>query len=342
MKTLFFFFGSLALGFFFIGSLTYGTQDLQANLIQNPVQTKEIVAQSLVAEESPVVAKSTTPLTDQSPVIATVVQTPPQVESSDNGENKPILYNVYNNALDSNYKPSDLAKFADYGIKTTSGSGRDEVQARTIIMSDLKALIDICENESGQSVYIRSGFRSYRTQTWTFGSYGSRFSAYPGTSEHQLGVAIDIEAHASKTKGFLSKTHPVYECFMAHAYDYGFIQSYPKGNLYGFGEEPWHWRYVGKSASQSLMAQGKQAMPWELFGVTPIERKILVASADTSFGLEQSEQEVLHSSSALEQKSNNDQNRIEELRKKFNRQKLEERMEKQERAKALKEKWEKE
>jgi len=74
-----------------------------------------------------------------------------------------------------------------------------------------------------------------------------------GTSEHQLGLAVDI--NADKT---LSTNDDVYTWLADHAYQYGFILRYPadKTKLTGIGYEPWHYRYVGKNAAKEIFTQG--------------------------------------------------------------------------------------
>lgn len=69
----------------------------------------------------------------------------------------------------------------------------------------------------------------------------------PGTSEHQLGIAIDINADKSK-----SSNDEVYTWLAANAHNYGFILRYPQGKqeITGTSYEPWHYRYVGVDAAR--------------------------------------------------------------------------------------------
>lgn len=66
--------------------------------------------------------------------------------------------------------------------------------------------------------------------------------AEAGKSEHELGIALDINADAS-----VSSDDEVYEWLAGNAYKYGFILRYPPDKEYitGIGYEPWHYRYVG-------------------------------------------------------------------------------------------------
>lgn len=75
----------------------------------------------------------------------------------------------------------------------------------------------------------------------------------PGTSEHELGIAVDINADTARCSG--SK---VYSWLAKHAYQYGFIQRYPpeKTAVTGIANEPWHYRYVGKTAAREIYTHG--------------------------------------------------------------------------------------
>lgn len=76
----------------------------------------------------------------------------------------------------------------------------------------------------------------------------------PGTSEHNLGLAMDIcslEESFANTKEFA--------WLMEHAQDYGFILRYPadKQDITQITYEPWHWRYVGVDAAKAMKASGQ-------------------------------------------------------------------------------------
>lgn len=73
--------------------------------------------------------------------------------------------------------------------------------------------------------------------------------ALPGTSEHQLGIAVDI--NADKTQ---STNEEVYTWLAENAHKYGFILRYPQGKekITGTEYEPWHYRYVGREAAEEI------------------------------------------------------------------------------------------
>lgn len=76
-----------------------------------------------------------------------------------------------------------------------------------------------------------------------------KWVAVPGTSEHQLGIAVDINADGVNSTG-----SEVYTWLAEHAYEYGFIQRYPenKTEITGINYEPWHYRYVGEDVALKI------------------------------------------------------------------------------------------
>ena len=99
-----------------------------------------------------------------------------------------------------------------------------------------------------------SGFRSYETQTQLYQDYvnkdgkaeADRYSARPGYSEHQTGLAFDLIG----TDGDLVTEEKAAQWLLDHAADYGFVVRYLKGKEKetGYMAEEWHLRYVGKEA----------------------------------------------------------------------------------------------
>ena len=106
-----------------------------------------------------------------------------------------------------------------------------------------------------------SGYRSYTYQSSLYNNYvnsygqaqADRFSARPGYSEHQTGMAFDLK----HSNGTLVETTPEVNWIAAHAHEYGFIVRYPSGKetATGYMPEPWHLRYVGDQAS-AIYASG--------------------------------------------------------------------------------------
>ena len=74
-----------------------------------------------------------------------------------------------------------------------------------------------------------------------------------GYSEHQSGLAVDINADGVHSAGY-----QVYNWLADNAWQYGFILRYPedKTDITGTGYEPWHYRYVGRDAAREIHTQG--------------------------------------------------------------------------------------
>ncbi len=102
----------------------------------------------------------------------------------------------------------------------------------------------------GVTLLPLSGFRSIARQTRlirrklaTGRSLASvlRFVAAPGFSEHHSGRAIDIGDPADTSVEASFARTPAYRWLRRHAEKFGFVMTYPRGNRYGIGYEPWHW-----------------------------------------------------------------------------------------------------
>ena len=101
------------------------------------------------------------------------------------------------------------------------------------------------------------------------GIYGTdtadTFSARPGFSEHQTGLAIDVNTIDDSFAGT-----PEAIWLAEHCWEYGFIIRYPEGkqNITGYKYEPWHIRYVGSAISKQIHDAGTDITLEELFGIT--------------------------------------------------------------------------
>lgn len=164
---------------------------------------------------------------------------------------------------DQQYRPSDLELTA---LPARSDKSNDEKSVRKVIVPDLTAMFDAAKG-AGNDIMIASGFRSYELQQTYFSSYSrsygveaaEKFSAHPGQSEHQTGLALDI-AYTNRDCYldicFGEKLAGVW--LAANAYKYGFILRYPadKTEVTKYQYEPWHFRYVGKPLAGALHESG--------------------------------------------------------------------------------------
>lgn len=160
--------------------------------------------------------------------------------------------------LNENYRPEKLLR-----IDTQYTQDDREEYFATDIWPYLKNLLDAARSQS-ISLKIISGFRSFGTQSDLKASYktifgttsANQFSADQGYSEHQLGTAVDF-TNSSLGADFsnFGKSRD-YTWLTSHAYEFGFILSYPSGNKY-YVFEPWHWRFVGKNLAKKLHDENK-------------------------------------------------------------------------------------
>lgn len=76
-----------------------------------------------------------------------------------------------------------------------------------------------------------------------------KYVAIPDTSEHQLGLSVDINADTDKCS-----SEKVYQWLDENAYKYGFVKRYPedKTDITGISNEPWHYRYVGTTVAKIM------------------------------------------------------------------------------------------
>lgn len=137
------------------------------------------------------------------------------------------------------------------------------------IYPDLQQMFDAARND-GIYPTVSEGYRTHEEQqrmmddkinNFVAQGYSKReakklakeWVAEPGKSEHELGLALDINADEN---GF-SSDWDVYDWLAENAYKYGFILRYPQDKEYitGIDHEPWHYRYVGKEAALEIYTQ---------------------------------------------------------------------------------------
>lgn len=160
-----------------------------------------------------------------------------------------------NNPL--NYAPSDL--------QSINGQ-----QLRKEAKEALTMLINAASRED-VTVSPASGYRSYDKQKQVYDSYvqndgqaaADTYSARPGYSEHQTGLAIDFSPIEESFE-----TTPVYAWLKANAHKFGYTLRYPKGSesVTGYIFEPWHWRYIGVTAATDIFNKKSKSLE-EYFGI---------------------------------------------------------------------------
>ena len=131
-------------------------------------------------------------------------------------------------------------------------------------------MINACK-AAGYSPVNCSGYRTQETQQSLYGNKVQRLIssgmsedeakteaakavAIPGTSEHQLGLAVDLVDANMQDLTSAQESTETQKWLMANSWRYGFIHRYPNGktDITGIIYEPWHYRYVGKDAAQEI------------------------------------------------------------------------------------------
>ena len=126
----------------------------------------------------------------------------------------------------------------------------------------------------GINIWCQSGFRSYDTQKKLYDNYVERdgkisadtYSARPGHSEHQSGLACDINDVINSS----FNNSPEAKWAAKNAYKYGLILRYPKdkSDETGYKYESWHFRYVGVELATKLYNNGDWITLEDYFGIT--------------------------------------------------------------------------
>lgn len=160
----------------------------------------------------------------------------------------------------------------DYAVTLTNLKDGHAIDERCY--PDLQNMMDDCR-AAGLSPLICSSYRTNETQKRLFEDKVSRLLsqgysqekarteaakavAVPGTSEHQLGLALDIVDVNNQNLDESQENTEVQKWLMEHSWEYGFILRYPNGKsqVTGIIYEPWHYRYVGKEAAREIYEQG--------------------------------------------------------------------------------------
>jgi D-alanyl-D-alanine carboxypeptidase len=169
-------------------------------------------------------------------------------------------------ALPESFVPPDLVSVREAGF-----SARDQV--RQIVIPDLAALRQAAE-AAGAPIVVASAYRSFSYQQSLFDERAAQAgeaeaalrTARPGHSEHQLGTAVDVltPAGGELTLEFASTAQGTW--IAAHAYEYGFVLSYPPDSrdrtCYDY--EPWHLRFVGRERAALIHDAGITPREWML------------------------------------------------------------------------------
>jgi D-alanyl-D-alanine carboxypeptidase len=160
------------------------------------------------------------------------------------------------------YKPGNLVPVSRAGV---SGGGN----VRKFVIADLRAMAKVAKAK-GKAFKVRSAYRSYSYQEGVFAGWvrqlgliaARKVSARAGHSEHQLGTTLDLQSAGTNRAPWdyadWAKTKPG-RWLKKHAWEYGFVMSYPRGKASEvcYSYEPWHYRYVGRPLAKKIHESGK-------------------------------------------------------------------------------------
>lgn len=161
------------------------------------------------------------------------------------------------------YVPNNLAKPP---VATNTQKTIEEQSLRNTIFNATEELFADAK-QNGHELFVASGYRSYDLQQMYYSNYvrvsgeaeADKYSAKPGTSEHQTGIAFDISTDDRKC--YLETCFGESQAgkwLASNAHKYGFILRYPedKTSVTGYQYEPWHFRFVGKDMAGALKDSG--------------------------------------------------------------------------------------
>ena len=156
----------------------------------------------------------------------------------------------------------------DYNVEFTLLGDGQMVDSRCV--DDLEAMLEACRRAGGKPV-VAASFRTWGAQERAWeealdamvrGGLSreqaeqrlERQTELPGYSEHQLGLAVDIEEQGSEPEKAQQADTATLRWLQENSWRYGFILRYPenKTEITGKDYRPWHYRYVGREAAQQI------------------------------------------------------------------------------------------
>ena len=154
----------------------------------------------------------------------------------------------------------------DYKVQIRELANGQKIDER--IYPFLQAMFDDIRSR-GMDLFVREGYRTHEEQQSLMENkikdymkeghseeeateIVESYVAHPGTSEHELGISVDINANTE-----VCEDEKVFKWLDENAYKYGFIKRYAedKTDITGINNEPWHYRYVGKKAAREIKEQ---------------------------------------------------------------------------------------
>lgn len=162
--------------------------------------------------------------------------------------------------------------FAPTDLRTSNGATLADQASRAF--DQLFAAAQL----AGFTIGVTSSYRSYNDQVTTYNYWvgvsgrdgADTYSARPGYSEHQTGLALDVSESGCSLSCFGSTS--LYTWLQQNAAEYGFIQRYYSGyeSVTGYTAEEWHYRYVGRDTAQLMKQKNVKTLEefWTMNGGT--------------------------------------------------------------------------
>lgn len=180
-----------------------------------------------------------------------IVNRQPSKDSSSSSDNTTASSGSSSSAIQPTYIKGILLVNKQYALPRSYG-GTDQTAYNALIK------LQDAASRAGYSMPLLSGYRSYDYQAQLYENYvardgqaaADRYSARPGHSEHQSGLAFDV-GNIDYDFGKTARGKWLAE----HCAEFGFILRYPQGkeSITGYMYEPWHIRYVGINAAKAIM-----------------------------------------------------------------------------------------
>ncbi|WP_267127705.1 M15 family metallopeptidase [Demequina gelatinilytica] len=257
-----------------MASRVLGTDDpAVAALVSSPAG--EATAASSTAEATPTPTPTPSPSADAASPVAPTPEPSPTATAApafdltalsvDDPDSLWVVVNKRRPLDPLDYAPADLV---DVSGVPGGATMREEAAAA------MQGLYRAAE-EADAAFSITTGYRDRGLQQYLYNGYvaesgqeaADRFSARPGYSEHQTGLAVDIRAGACELEPCFADT-AAGRYVAEHAWEHGFIVRYPAGaeDVTGYIYEPWHLRYVGARLAAHMHDEGIATLE-ELFSL---------------------------------------------------------------------------
>lgn len=164
------------------------------------------------------------------------------------------------NKLPASFVPADLVT---PNVGTRKASLQDKIDLTDEAANALEKMFYDASLKKGYVLYAVSGYRTYGMQQLNYKAKvqqtGNEHTAGltvvpPGASEHQLGLAMDIQSNKFKSLDVTFAETDEGKWLLEHSSNYGFILRYPKdrADITGVAYEPWHYRYVGINHAKAI------------------------------------------------------------------------------------------